>query len=343
MKRFSLLLIALLVIGSMMLSSCKPAATETAAGEPAAAEEAAVAEEAEGSEEVAEEAEVVEEEIADADADKFGGTLYLAEAGLVNFDTPFINDDASFHVASLVHTFLFRSIDGETVPELASSWDFEEDGKVVIFHLNEGRYFQDGNDVFAEGEAREIVADDVVYSIDRYVNIEGGMGTSDFLSTYESVEALDDYTVKLTLNTPNALLLVSARGMSSVAILPQEAVEQLGENWALNPIGGGPFEFVEYVPDDHATLTKNEDYYIEPYLDGVVFKVIPEQSVQTISLEAGEIHVTALDPEEFERFNGDENYKIFSVQCPYSYNIQFNLNVELMQDINAREAMAPCH
>ena len=298
MKRFSLLLIALLVIGSMMLSSCKPAATETAAEEPAAAEEAAVAEEAE----------VVEEEIADADADKFGGTLYLAEAGLVNFDTPFINDDASFHVASLVHTFLFRSIDGETVPELASSWDFEEDGKVVIFHLNEGRYFQDGNDVFAEGEAREIIADDVVYSIDRYVNIEGGMGTSDFLSTYESVEAVDDYTVKLTLNTPNALLLVSGRGMSSVAVLPQEAVEQLGENWALNPIGGGPFEFVEYVPDDHATLTKNEDYYIEPYLDGVVFKVIPEQSVQTISLEAGEIHQTSLDPEEFERFNGDETY-----------------------------------
>ena len=183
---------------------------------------------------------------------------------------PFINDDASFHVASLVHTFLFRSIDGETVPELASSWDIEEDGKVVVFHLNEGRYFQDGNDVFAK--AKPAKSWPMMLSTPSIVMLTSKAVWAlqiSFPHTNLSKQWMI-YTVKLTLNTPNALLMVSARGMSSVAILPQEAVEQLGEDWALNPIGGGPFEFVEYVPDDHATLTKNEDYYIEPYLESVI-------------------------------------------------------------------------
>ncbi len=318
MKKLSYLLIALMVVGAMLLASCAPAAE-------APAEEAPVEEEA-----------VVE---------KMGGTLYYGEAAVVQFDPPFINDDPSFHVASLVHVFLFRAVLDDTgaetpIPELAKSWEFEEGGKVVVFHLNEGWTFQDGNDVFAEGEGREITAEDVAYSIERMVTIEGSSAPSDLTAGFESVEAVDTYTVKLTMKEPDAILFAGGRGLSSAAILPREAVEARGADWGLNPIGGGPFEFVEYVADDHVTLRKNEDYAIEPYLDEVVFKILPDEDVQVISLEAGEVDVIALPAAEFDRFENDPDYKLYAANCPYSYNIMFDLKNELLQDIKVREAIA---
>ncbi len=314
MKKFSYLLIALLVVTTMLLASCKPAA-ESPAQEEAAADE------------------------------KMGGTLYVGEAAVVQFDPPFINDDASFHVTSMVHVFLFRAVLDETgaetpIPELAKSWDFEEDGKVVIFHLNEGWTFQDGNDIFAEGEGREITAEDVAYSIERMVTIEGSSAPSDLLAGFESVEVVDTYTVKLTMKEPDAILFAGGRGLSSTAILPKEAVDARGADWGLNPIGGGPFEFVEYVADDHVTLRKNEDYAIEPYLDQVIFKIIPDDDVQVISLEAGEVDVIQLPASDFDRFENDENFKLYAQNCPYSYNIMFDLKNEMLQDIKVREAMA---
>ena len=334
MKKTGFVIMGLLVVAIMLLTACQPAAepaTEGTSVEVAPAEETAAVEAP------------VEE--ATADEEKMGGTLYYGESGIVQFDPPFINDDASFHVASLVHVFLFRNIQAEdgsqtTLPELAKSWEFEEDGKVVIFHLNEGWTFQDGNDIFAEGEGREITAEDVAYSIDRMVTIEGSSAPSDLLSGYVSVEAVDPYTVKLTLKEPNAILFASGRGLSSAAILPKEAVDARGEDWGLNPIGGGAFEFAEYVADDHVTLRKNEDYAIEPNLDEIVFRIIPDESTQVISLEAGDIDVIDLPASEFSRFENDENYKLYASNCPYSYHIQFDQKNELLQDVKVREAMS---
>lgn len=322
MNRNGFVLLSLVLVFVFALSACQPAA--------APAEQAPAAEASEAP--------------AEAAVQK-GGTLNLVESAIVQFDPPFINDDASFHVASLVHVFLFRvSQDAEgnetTIPELASSWDMEEDGKVIIFHLNKGWTFHDGNDIFAEGKGREITAEDVVYSIERMVNIEGSSISVDLLNSFESVEAVDAYTVKLTLTQPDAILFSSGRGLSSGAILPKEAVEARGETWGLNPIGGGPFEFVEYVADDHVTLRKNEDYIYEPNLDSVVFKIIPDDATQLISLEAGDIDHMYLPPAEFARFENDPNYQIYPGNCPYSFHIQFDQKNPLLQDVKVREAIA---
>jgi peptide/nickel transport system substrate-binding protein len=339
MKKRGFVLLALLTVFVMVLSACQPAAEAPAAEAPAAE---APAEEAPAEEAPAEEAPAEEAPAAD---EKAGGTIYLGTSAVIQFDTPFINDDASFHVASLVHVFLFRNYrDNEgnetSVPELAESWEIQEDGKVIIFHLKQGWTFQDGNEIFAEGEGREITAEDVAYSLDRLATVEGSMAASDYLSSFESAEAIDTYTVKLTLKQPDAILFASGRGISSAAILPREAVEQLGESWGLNPIGGGAFEFVEYVADDHVTLRKNEDYAITPNLDEVVFRITPDQNTQIISLEAGDIDWMSLPAEEFERFDGNDDYKLYAGNCPYSFHIQFDLKNPLFQDIKVREALS---
>ena len=80
----------------------------------------------------------------------------------------------SFYAASQVYNTLVRSAaaegDGfEPIPDLAESWEVSDDGTTIIFHLRQGMMFHDGNAVFPEGEGREVVADDVVYSIERFV------------------------------------------------------------------------------------------------------------------------------------------------------------------------------
>lgn len=306
MKRFGLVIFVLMVAGSMLFAACQPQTTSEA---PA------------------------------AKAEK-GGTLVLREAGIVQFDPPFIADDASFHVASQVFSFLIRVAGGEVKPDLAETWEYQDDGKTIVFHLRQGVTFQDGNDVFAEGQGREVVAADVVYSFERMVTIEGNQTASDLVANFDSAEATDDYTVTLHLKNPDALLFSAGRGLTSVGILPKEAVEQLGDNWKLNPIGSGPFEFSSFVPDDSVTLIPNEDYRIQPNIEKLVYKVIPDDNSAVVAFEANEIQRMDLPAAEFERLSQDPNYKVFSAQCPASYNLAFNLAEPIFQDIEVRKALS---
>lgn len=276
-----------------------------------------------------------------------GGTFRVGLGSITTLDPVFIADDMSFHVVSQVYSSLARVFDypdgtQAIIPDLAESWEYEEDGKVIIFHLRQGVTFQDGNAVFAEGEGREVVADDVVYSLERTLNTEGSQAAfSDLVAAFESVEALDDYTVRLTMNTPNALLFQPARGISSVMIYPREAVEQLGDSLASTPIGSGPFELVEYVPDDHVLLQRNEDYWITPNLDAVEFRIIPDDNVALIALETGEIDMVLNVPErEISRLREDGSYNLFPLACPIARQFIFNMNTPVFSDVRMREAIS---
>lgn len=341
MKKALFVLLGLLMVGSLLMAACQPKATEAPAEEaPVATEEAPVAtEEAPVATEeapVATEAPVVTEEVIK------GGTLNWMEAGVVQFDPPFIADDSSMHVVSQVFSFLFRlTADGQILPDLAESWEYENDGKTVVFHLRQGVMFQDGNAVFAEGAGREVVAQDVAYSLERQATIEGSQTAADFIGSFESAEVVDDYTVKLHLTAPDALLFVAGRGITAVGILPQEAVEQLGEDWKLSPIGSGPFEFQEYIPDDSVILVPNEDYRVVPNIDQMIFKVLPDESVAAISLEAGEIDAMGtISTSIYDQFASNEDFTIIDGNCPASFNIQFNMNDPLVGQKEVREAIA---
>ena len=177
--------------------------------------------------------------------------------------------------------------DYSATPYLAESWENPDD-TTWIFTLRRGVTFHDGNEVFEEGANREVVADDVVYSINRFLEVS----TVFTLGDIESVTALDDYTVELKTAQPDPFLLSDPNRLARVLIVPQEAIEQLGEDgFALNPIGSGPFELESFTPDQELNLVRNEDYFVEPNLDGVEFVFIPDPTVQTISLEAEDIDV----------------------------------------------------
>lgn len=276
-----------------------------------------------------------------------GGTLRIAVGSITSLDPAFIQDDMSYYAASQVYNTLVRSAAAEgggfeTIPDLAESWEVSEDGTTITFHLRHGVMFHDGNDVFPEGQGREVVADDVVYSIERFVNTEGAAVPSDFIAVYKSVEAIDDYTVQLNLSAPDGLLFAGGRGISSAAIYPREAVEQLGAEFSNHPIGTGPFEFVEFVPDDRVVLRRNEDYYITPYLDEVIFQIIPDTSVEALALEAGEVDlIHTVSDLDIPRFRDNPEFTLYDQQIYWSAAfLVFDLNVELFQNQDLRKAVA---
>jgi peptide/nickel transport system substrate-binding protein len=160
--------------------------------------------------------------------------------------------------------------DGQFEPWLADSWEISDDGLTITLHLHKGVMFHNG---------REMTADDVVWSVDYARSTEYGHQLSDRFTTCTGAAAIDDYTVEVYYSqiTHSAL-----DGLARLYIFPQEAVEDIDTV----PVGTGPFKLGEWVPGDHLTAVKFEDYWREgePYLDEVIVKPIPDAQARMVNL-----------------------------------------------------------
>ena len=167
------------------------------------------------------------------------------------------------------------SDDGQFEPWLAESWETSEDGTVITLNLHEGVMFHNG---------REMTAEDVVWAVDYARDTEYGHHLSDRFTTCTGAAAIDTYTVEIyySQTTHSAL-----DGLARLYIFPQEAAESI----ETVPVGTGPFKLGEWVPGDHLTALKFEDYWQEglPYLDEVVVKPIPDPQARMVNLLAGGI------------------------------------------------------
>ena len=222
-------------------------------------------------------------------AQERGGTLRIAYTSITQLDPYKTAANDEINASSLVFDSLFiiGKDDFQPVPHLAESWEAIDD-TTWEFHLREGVTFQDGNEVFAEGEGREVTAEDVVYSVNRFMEVS----TAFTLGDVTNVEAIDRYTVRITTAAPDPFLVTDVNRLTRVVIVPREAVEQFGEEgFARNPIGSGPFELTSFTPDQSLSFERNEDYWLDPHLDAVEFVFIPDPTVQTISVEAGEVDI----------------------------------------------------
>lgn len=216
-----------------------------------------------------------------------GGVLRIRALQLQNIDAHQLlgrNDDIS--VAYQVYDPLIH-LDENLMPRpgLAVSWECPDD-TTWIFHLRHGVTFQDGNEVFPEGQSREVTAEDVVYSLYRAKELPSGLD----LRSVVSARAIDPYTVEIKTAYPDAFLLDVNR-LGRLMIVPREAVEKLGNDFSVRPVGSGPFEIVSFVPQERAVLKRNEDYWLPVNLDGVEFIVIPDPQTSRMALEAGEIDI----------------------------------------------------
>jgi len=271
--------------------------------------------------------------------EKFGGTLRFGSPyGPTTFDPAYSTEQGGINIIYQVFDRLYtRAGDNSLIPGLAESYE-NPDSKTWVFHLRQGVTWHDGNEVFAEGESRDVVADDVVYTIERLLAEETASPRKPLVEAVAEAKALDDYTVEIVTKEPDAFFLGN---IASVPIVPQEAIEKLGkEGFGRFPIGSGPFEFVEYEPDSHVILQRNEDYWNEPYLDKVEYRVVPDLNSLLVSLESGDVDAIELMPvEEYGRINEDENFVIIdSPTLAYRY-AAFNTKNELFMNRDVRKAV----
>lgn len=179
-------------------------------------------------------------------------------------------------------------------PKLAESWDVEDE-TTTVFHLRQGVKFHNGE---------EMTAEDVKYSLERCMASEG-VNTNYLI--IDTVEAVDDYTVKVTTKEPfNALLYRLT--LDAAAIVSKTAAES-GDDFNANPVGAGPFKFVSWDIGGDVVLEAHEDYYGgAPEIKRLVFRPIPEAINRTIGLETGEIDMAYdLDFNDLETVENNDN------------------------------------
>ena len=163
-------------------------------------------------------------------------------------------------------------------PELAESWE-QPDAVTYVFRLRKGVKFHDGSDLTAEA---------VKWNFDRILNPATGSIRRSELASIKSVDVVDPLRVRLTLKEPDATLLAALSDRAGMIVSPA-AVEKHGKDFARYAVGTGPFQFVEWVKDDHLTVRRFPGYWKAglPYLDEVVYKGIPDNTVKLTALRTG--------------------------------------------------------
>jgi peptide/nickel transport system substrate-binding protein len=224
--------------------------------------------------------------------------------------------------------------DGKMVPALAESWDISTDGTQYTFHLRKGVTFHNGEPFNAQS---------VVFSWERGKKPENSW--SGKWAEAKSVEAVDDYTVKVTTDGPKPLLLKDI--YQYWAIIPPQYYAKVGaDGFAAHPVGTGPFQFVEWVKGDRIVMEANPNYWDKglPKVQQIIFRPIPDSTTRVAAIQTNEIDiVTRLSSEEATSLKTQPGLTVLQYPVDRVFYVAFNnLTTGLKQptmDKRVRQAM----
>ena len=227
-----------------------------------------------------------------AQAPKRGGTLSLRLWDPPHFD-PHLTISYKTHIAySFTHSRLLRHKAGPGVPpgtfpmegDLAESWT-QPNETTYIFKLRRGVRWQNKPPV----NGRELTAEDVVYSVERFRTVTGNANAY-MLSSLDKVEAPDKYTVKFTLKEPYVWFLEMLANSHAVAIIAKECVEKFGDlKKPESMVGSGPWMLDSYRPNVGYTFVRNPGYFVagQPYIERIDVAVDEDNASRMAAFIAG--------------------------------------------------------
>jgi len=234
-----------------------------------------------------------------------------------------------------------RGPDMEIVPEIAESWKWLDD-VTCEFKIRKGITFHNGE---------ALTAEDVEFTFNRIIK-EGGMDgetspRKGLLGPLESVEMVDDYTVVFKLSEPWTVLL---KMLPHQQIVPKDYLKEVGsEEFRKNPIGAGPFKFVEGKLNERIVLERFEEYYggspdlppvgVAP-LKTVIFEILPESSTRVAALLGGECDIIENVPTaDVPRIEKNPNCVIKYSKGTRAYYLEMNLTTPPLDNIKVRKAI----
>ena len=231
---------------------------------------------------------------AEAGQPRRGGILRVRGFDPPNFDPQLTVAGFTQSTVSFVYSKLLRHKVGGDVPpgtfilepDVAERWE-ELDDTTYVFYLRKGVKWHNKPPV----NGRELVAEDVKFSFDRFLT-EKGNGDRYLLDSVDRIEVVDRYTVKFLLKEPYVWFLNVLAYPRGMWIIAPEVVQQFGDvKKAEAVIGTGPFMLERYEPNIKSVFTRNPHYYRDgqPYVDGVEWLVIPDESTGLAMYRTGQL------------------------------------------------------
>src|SRR3989441_1912883 len=182
--------------------------------------------------------------------------------------------------------------DMKMIPVLAESYEASKDGLVYTVKLKKGIKFHDGTD---------FKADAVKVNLERVTNPDNKLKRYGlYNNNIAKVEAVDDYTARITLKTPFSPFINQLAHPSTVMISPAALKQWGNKDIAFHPVGTGPFKFVEWQQTDHLKVAKFEGYWKKGYpkVDTITWKPVVDNNSRAAVMQTGEAHFTFPVPYE---------------------------------------------
>ena len=262
-----------------------------------------------------------------------------------NLDPPLNSTEGFEHASQPIFNSLLRATSNfEIEGEAAKEWTVN-DGTQYVFTLREGMKFHKGYG--------EVTAEDVKYTIERGLNVEGSQVKQNFSALKPldegGVKVRDKYTVEFNLEQEFAPLIVFLTGAGGGAqIMPQKAVEELGQEYQVKPVGSGPFEVTRHTVGSELVLEGFDEYWETdsegrslPYLNQVTIKPIPSASTLINSIQSGDVQfINKIPFQNVNTLKGASNVKTYAGTPGGWEALYFNLTKKPWDNKKLRRGIA---
>jgi peptide/nickel transport system substrate-binding protein len=272
------------------------------------------------------------------------GTLTYGMAG--GFDTLDVTATTFTRVGRIalhiIDPLVWAVAPGQYAPGLATSWTVSPDAMVYTFNLRQDVKFHDGTPLTAEA---------VKVTFDRIVDPNTRAQTAfSFIGPYDRSEVVDRYTVRVRFKSPNASFLDGASS-PYLGIISPAAVQKYGQDFGrVVFVGTGPFMLQSYTTDAEVRLIRNPNYVWgapgfnhqgRAYLDGIVFRIVPEDATRLATLETGEtLFVEDVPVTDYQRLKSSPNKVLLEIpQAGSGWSLMMNQMRSPTSDLAVRRAM----
>jgi peptide/nickel transport system substrate-binding protein len=272
------------------------------------------------------------------------GTLTYGMAG--GFDTLDVTATTFTRVGRIalhiIDPLVWAVAPGQYAPGLATSWTVSPDAMAYTFNLRQDVKFHDGTPLTAEA---------VKVTFDRIVDPNTRAQTAfSFIGPYDRSEVVDRYTVRVRFKSPNAAFLDGASS-PYLGIISPAAVQKYGQDFGrVVFVGTGPFMLQSYTTDAEVRLIRNPNYVWgapgfnhqgRAYLDGIVFRIVPEDATRLAALETGEtLFVEDVPVTDYQRLKGSSSKVLLEIpQAGSGWSLMMNQMRSPTSDLAVRRAM----
>jgi len=257
------------------------------------------------------------------------GTLTVVQGADITTTDPFqIQAIRGMHT-SIYDQLLVRDASFKIAPSLATSWDNPDD-HTWIFHLRQGVSFHNGEPFNAAS---------VIWSFQRFVAPDEKNIYASMLGPVAQVDALDDYTVKVTTKDPFPALLENLA--YGVFMGPPHAMQTQGDDFFKNPVGTGPFKFVSWSPGEKMVVEAAGSHYGgNPKIKTIVWQPVTEDATRVVELRTGQADlITSVSPGQISQLDGQPGISVVKFPSQSFMVLIMNASKPPFDDQRVRQAM----